>query len=334
MLNLSRKQFWAYSASAFVLATIGILSYLFLSYFTSPGPLEQSRTVFIEKGMGLSAISKKLEEEGVITMPWMFEGHLRLRQVSHQVRAGEFEFTAHQSPEQVFEVLSKGPFVQHSITIPEGTRTSDVLKILAEAPLLERDTPKDIKEGELLPETYNYTWNEPETVLVARMKHAMEEVLNAQWTRYKDTHDLKSPEEVLILASIVEKETAKADERPRIAAVFLNRLKKGMLLQSDPTVIYGLEVDHQRPIDQLSKADLQIPHAYNTYLNKGLPPAPICNPGKASIDAVLQPAETDDLYFVADGTGGHVFSRSYEEHMVNHQKWRKIRAAQTLSDGS
>lgn len=309
-------------------AVIGmaLAAFFFAQYYSSPGPLTSKKIVFIEKGMGLSAIAEHLRQTGVIEHPLFFEAHLRLRQVSHHLRAGEFEFEPHQSPEQVFDVISKGPFVQHAITIPEGLRSSEIVALLKDAPLLTKDlNALPLKEGTLLPETYYYTWNEHASAVQARMEHAMQSTLAKAWNDHKAESFLKTPEEVLILASIVEKETGKASERPQVAAVFLNRLRAGMRLQSDPTVMYGLEVEHGKPHNDLSKADLQTPSAYNTYMNAGLPPSPICNPGKASIEAVMKPADTQDLYFVADGTGGHVFAKTYEEHARNHQKWRVIR---------
>jgi len=299
----------------------------FFGYYSSPGPLEAKKVVYIQKGSGLSAIAQHLGNEGIIDHPLFFEAHLRLRGVSHHLRAGEFEFRPHESPAQVFETLSTGPFVQHGITVPEGMRTKDVIGLLNASNLLTKEGTVAVKEGEILPETYYYTRDESQAAVLDRMKHAMNAVLEKAWHLNKTGHFLQNPQEVLVLASIVEKETGVAAERPRVAAVFLNRLKRGMLLQSDPTVIYGLEYELNRPVEQLSKADLHMPTSYNTYLHKGLPPTPICNPGKASIEAVMKPMATEDLYFVADGTGGHVFARTYEEHMVNHQKWRRIRAS-------
>jgi UPF0755 protein len=327
MLNPKLKRWILIDTGILLLAGFIAFCAFFYSYYESAGPLDTKKIVFIHKGNGLSTISHQLFQEGIIEYPLLFEAHLRIRQISHHVRAGEFEFQPHQSPAEVYHALASGPFVQHVITIPEGTKSKDVVKLLSEAALIEQDVKLSIAEGDLLPETYNYTWNEPVSAIVERMKNSMKTALDKLWTEHKRGHQLHKPEDVLILASIVEKETSLASERPHVAAVFLNRLRIGMPLQSDPTVFYGLEVDHNRPGVQLSKADLHAPSRYNTYLNKGLPPTPICNPGKASIEAVMQPLDTKDLYFVADGKGGHVFAETYEEHMLNHQKWRKIRDA-------
>ncbi len=325
MMKLTVKKYILLGLSIAGILTLTAFSIYFLYYYSAPGPLETKKIVFIQKGSGLTTISNHLYEQGIIDCPWFFELHLRLRQTSHQLRAGEFELQPHQSPEEVAEALTKGPLVQHSITVPEGMHTQEVVQLLKAAPLLANDNPLEAKEGDILPETYYYTWNEPSTALLDRMKHSMRTTLEKAWHLNKTGHPLQNPEEVLILASIVEKETGKANERAHVAAVFLNRLRLKMLLQSDPTVIYGLEHEHNRSDLDLSKADLQIPSRYNTYLNHGLPPTPICNPGKASIEAVMNPVKTEDLYFVADGTGGHVFAKTYEEHMRNHKKWRAIR---------
>lgn len=308
---------------------LSLFAIYFMGYYNSPGPLQANKIVYIQKGTSLSSIAQQLEVDGIIDYPLFFEAHLRLRHAAHHIRAGEFEFKPHQTPHEVYETLATGSFVQHSITIPEGTRTKQVLSSLQEANMLTPELKLEVKEGELLPETYYYTRGEHEAALVDRMRQAMRLTLEKAWHLNKAGHFLQTPQEVLILASIVEKETSVPAERPRVAAVFLNRLKKGMLLQSDPTVMYGLEYEHGKPVQELSKTDLQTPSAYNTYLNKGLPPTPICNPGKASIEAVMKPVVSEDLYFVADGTGGHVFSKTYEEHMINHQKWRKIRASKS-----
>jgi UPF0755 protein len=328
VFEMTLKRYVRLGIFLIILLACGVFAFFFVNYYSNPGPLQTQKIVFIEKGSGLAAITQQLGKEGVIDYPVFLEAHLRLRQLSHHVRAGEFEFQPHISPEQVYETLSTGPVVQHSITVPEGLRSKDIVHLVIDSPLLLKDSPLDVKEGELLPETYHYTWNEPSTVLVDRMKRSMKDVLERAWHEHKAGHILQSPEALLIMASIVEKETGLASERPRVAAVFLNRLRKGMMLQSDPTVIYGLEYEHNRPNAELSKADLQTPSRYNTYLNRGLPPTPICNPGKASIEAVMKPMETEDLYFVADGTGGHEFSKTYEEHMQHHKKWRKIRAGE------
>jgi UPF0755 protein len=325
MLKLTLKQYILAGFALASLIAITIFSIFFIQYYSEEGPLPSKKITFIQRGSGLSAISNQLYEEGIIEHPWLFELHLRLRQTANLLRAGEFEIVVNASPQDVFDALTSGPFVQHAITIPEGLTSKEIISLLRDAPLLSKDNLEPVAEGVLLPETYYYTRDEPAVDIVERMKQSMTKTLQRAWHQNKTGHLLKSPEQTLILASIVEKETGKASERPHVAAVFLNRLKKGMILQSDPTVMYGLEYEHNRPHVQLSKADLQIPSSYNTYLNQGLPPTPICNPGKASIEAVMNPADTEDLYFVANGTGGHAFAKTYEEHSRNHQRWRIIR---------
>lgn len=304
---------------------MSVFTGIFLSYYKSPSSLETEKNIWIKKGNSFSQIAQQLAEEGVITHPLWFEAHLRMRGLAPHVRAGEFTFRPQMSPADIAEVLIHGAFVQHAFTLPEGLRAKEARHLLSQESQMDVSVLPDIKEGEVLPETYFFTKNEPAAAVVERMKKSMQQTLDATWEKHKQQSILKSKEELLILASVVEKEAGLATERAKVAAVFLNRLKKGMLLQSDPTVLYGLMVEHNTEKNTLSKADLKLPSPYNTYLNPGLPPMPICNPGKASIEAVMQPTQTDALYFVADGTGGHVFSSTYEEHKINHQKWRKIR---------
>lgn len=313
--------------SLFLFIILGIIAFMahFWYYFEQAGSLQNNKIVFIEKGSGLSRISQQLEKEGVIKNSLFFELHIRLRGKTHKVRAGEFEIKAKSSPLQVLNMLIEGPFVQHILTVPEGLTVAEIMKLVESAPLLKLEERPEVREGWLMPETYYYTWQDTSQKLLKRMQTAMKSALNRAWAGRSSEHFLQSPDEILILASIVEKETAKDEERARIAAVFLNRLKKGMKLQSDPTVIYGLKHELDKPLTELAKADLEIPSRYNTYLNIGLPPTPICNPGLASIKAVTNPVVTEDLYFVADGTGGHVFAKTYQEHSLNHQKWRKIK---------
>jgi UPF0755 protein len=300
--------------------------------FTGPGPLAEDRTVVIERGAGVSVIARRLTDQGVVPDPWTLRAGLRLFAHNAPLKAGEYRFAAHISPRAVLDKLIAGDVVIRQVTIPEGLTTFQVLDLLAAAEGLEGTVATPPREGPLLPETYDYTLGDTREMLIARMRKGMESLLAELWPRHAPDLPLKSPEEAVILASIVEKETGIAAERPRVAAVFINRLKRGMPLQSDPTVIYGLTGGKAASIAngegilgrKLTHADIETDHPYNTYRILGLPPGPIANPGRASIEAVLNPPATTELYFVADGSGGHAFATTLEEHNRNVARWRKL----------
>jgi UPF0755 protein len=283
-------------------------------------------TLIIASKSSAKAIGNLLEKEGVIASQKIFYWSVRLRELGNQLRSGEYYFPEIRSLESVIEKLRRGDSVYHRLTIAEGLTSRDIKLLFQAEEKLQGKVGGVILEGSLLPETYTFFRGESRQNLISQMKRSMDKTLSELWERHKDSTPLKSKEEVLILASIVEKETALERERPHIAAVFLNRLTKGMPLQTDPTVIYAFEVLEQKPFERtLTRDDLKIESPYNTYLINGLPPAPICHPGKASLEAVLNPLESSDLFFVADGTGGHVFSKTYREHAQNHNQWRKIK---------
>jgi UPF0755 protein len=240
-----------------------------------------------------------------------------------QLKAGEYAFTPGVSPQGAAAIIASGKTVVRRLTIAEGTTTAQAVALLGEAEGLEGEIASIPGEGELLPETYFYSWGDSRERLLQRQRRAMTEAIAELWPKRAPDLPLKTPQEALVMASIVEKETAVPEERPRIAAVFLNRLKRGMRLQADPTVIYGL-TEGKSVLDRpLSRADLETHHAWNTYVVGGLPPTPIANPGRAALEAVLRPAETEDLYFVSDGTGRHVFARTLAEHNRNVQRLRQ-----------
>lgn len=318
---------WVIALSFFgVLALPALLIFgvLSLQNFYSPGPLKAETTLVIPSGQSLEKISQQLASAHVISQPWLFTWHVRLRGKGAVLRAGEYRFPTHVRPFEILIKMLKGNCVIHQFTVPEGLRTRDIVHMLYLKDDLSHKVEDVVEEGQLLPETYYYTLNDDRNVLIRRMRSGMMKTLNSLWAARSKGLPFKSPREALILASIVEKETGLAKERPRIAGVFINRLKKGMPLQSDPTVAYGCFHLENKQTQTLTRTDLQKPTPYNTYLNAGLPPAPICNPGRDAILAVLHPLETEELYFVADGTGGHVFSKTYEEHQKHHQYWRKI----------
>lgn len=304
-----------------VAAAGGAAFYAFRAY-DAPGPLVANRAVVVPRG-SLDQVASTLEQEGVIRRGWELKGAALLTQPRGSVHAGELEFPASASLRQVLEILRTGKPIQHKLTIPEGLTSQQVAALLARAPALEGEIPP-IPEGSLLPETYAYERGTSRATLIARATRAMDVALERAWSDRRPDLPLGTPQDALILASIVERETSKREERPVVAAVYLNRLRRGMRLQSDPTVVYaasgGLGVlDHG-----LTRSELDRDNPYNTYRRAGLPPGPICMPGLASIEAVTHPADTTDLFFVADGTGGHVFSRTEQEHARNVENWRRL----------
>jgi UPF0755 protein len=295
------------------------------SRLDGPGPLARPHAVVIPKGAGGEGIARRLHESGVIADPRLFRLAARILGRSKPLRAGEYEFPARASAFDVIRLLQSGRTVVRRLTVPEGLTVRQVMGLLIDAEGLEGPVTRLAGEGWLLPETYHYSWGDTRQGLVERMEAAMRETLARAWTGRSAPLVLKSPEEALTLASIVEKETGVAAERPRIAAVFLNRLRANMKLQSDPTVIYGLSRGEGNFNRALTRTDLEADTPYNTYTRAGLPPGPIANPGRSSIEAVLNPVASDELYFVADGTGGHAFAKTLDEHNRNVARWRRIR---------
>lgn len=292
--------------------------------FVSPGPLEAETTVVLPPGTGLSGIAGRLVEAGVIADPRIFLVGVRAFGGDETLKAGEYRFAPGMSGRAVMDHIISGATVVRKLTIPEGLTVHEVLALVDGAEALKGEVQTVPAEGRLLPETYHYSWGDSRQQLVDRMRTAMDEALSSLWEVRAPDLPIETPEEALTLASIVEKETAVPAERPRVAAVFLNRLRRGMRLQSDPTVIYGI-TNGDGPLDRpLTRTDLDTETPYNTYAIAGLPPHPIANPGRTAIGAVLDPIESDELYFVADGTGGHAFARTLKEHNRNVAKWRKV----------
>ena len=314
---------------ALLLVAAGIL-FALLQMAQSPGPLEERKVVVIERGASSGRIAARLEDEGVIRSRYLMLGLLawqRLLGERHPLKAGEYAFQPGVPLVEVLEILRQGRGIVHRLTIPEGFSTAQVLKRVREHPALTGELTLTPEEGTLLPDTYLFTRGETRDEIVRRMQQAMQRLLEAEWPKRTKDLPLKSPREAVILASIVEKETAVPEERARVAAVYLNRLKKGMPLQADPTVIYGMTKG--LPLGrELKRSDLKKDTPWNTYTRPGLPPTPIANPGRESILAVLHPAQTDELYFVADGTGRHVFAKTLKEHNRNVAKLRRLRREQ------
>jgi UPF0755 protein len=304
-------------------ACVGAAWWAFEQY-RRPGPLVAESTVVIPKGADVSAIAARLADAGIIADPLIFRLGARFDEADERLRAGEYAFVPGISAREVVAKLTEGQTVVRRLTIPEGLSAAEVVALIAAADGLEGEVGPIPAEGSLLPETYYISYGDSRADLIRRMAEAMDTTLAELWEDRAPDLPLETPEEALILASIVEKETAVPEERPRVAAVFVNRLRKGMLLQSDPTVAYGLALEAGPATRPLTFADLKKPTPYNTYLIEGLPPGPIANPGRAALEAALHPAETEEFYFVADGTGGHAFAQTLEEHNRNVANWRKI----------
>jgi UPF0755 protein len=309
-----------------VLAMAGLLYFAKLQ-FDSPGPLETSTVVVIPRGEGVSGIAERLEREGVITDRRVFVASILYFKAQNQLKAGEYEFRKQVSMRQVLDAIVEGKSILHRITIPEGLTSQQIVERVLAHPDLEGDVDGIPPEGTLLPDTYSFSRGAQRVDIIERMRAEQQRFLLSMWERRAPDIMVSTPDEALILASIVEKETGRADERAQVARVFHNRLKKNMRLQSDPTIIYGL-VGGKGVLDgPITRANIEEETPYNTYRIAGLPPTPIANPGRASIEATLNPAKTSDLYFVADGTGGHAFAPSLEEHNRNVRQWRQIERA-------
>ena len=292
--------------------------------FIRPGPLQHDTILIVPPSTGINIIAKELASRGIISKAFIFRVGVKFFSEQEVMKAGQYLFTAHLSSRDVVKLLQTGKTVVHRITFAEGLTSTEIAAQLALTEGLTGDLSLPIAEGSLLPETYHFSYADPRSGLIKRMRKGLSKLMMGLWP-YRDANlPFKSQREALILASIVEKETGKPSERAHIAGVFINRLRKKMRLQSDPTVLYGI-TKGQGPLGRsLRRSELRQKTAYNTYTNYGLPPTPIANAGRKSIEAVLHPMRTNDLYFVADGTGGHVFSRTLKQHNRNVLKWRKI----------
>ena len=294
-------------------------------FFLSDGPLLQRKEVVIEKGQPLRKIANYLHQEGVIESPAIFVLGVRVSQKDGELKAGEYSIPARASAKMVMDIITGGQTFIRRITIPEGLTSYQVVQILNDTKSLEGEITQVPQEGSLLPETYYYSAGDTRSNLIKRMQNAMTRTIEELWPKREKDLLLKNKKDVIILASIIEKETSIDAERRHIASVFFNRLKKKMRLQSDPTVIYGLSEGTGIFKRKLWSNDLKKQDPYNTYVIYGLPPGPISNPGRASIEAVLHPDKTQDLYFVANGKGGHAFSENYKDHQNRVNEWRNVK---------
>lgn len=294
---------------------------------TRPGPLAENAVVLLKPGTSIAGIAGALQEAGAIRHRKLFVAAVRARDQAGALKAGEYEIAAGASVFDIIDLLVEGKSILHYLTAPEGKTTRQILALIAADETLDGDITLAPEEGELLPETYAFTRGQTRDGLITDMMKAQDDLMAELWEERAMDLPFSSQAEAITLASIVEKETGVAAERPLIAAVFVNRLRRGMRLQSDPTIIYGLT--QGEPLGRgLRQSELERETPYNTYVISGLPPTPIANPGRAAIEAVLNPADTDYLFFVADGAGGHVFAPTLEEHNRNVAKWRQIERQQ------
>ena len=323
---MRRALLWPLTGLAVVVGlavVLAIAGWLYVhGEYDKPGPLRDERVVVLPQGLSAFDIADRLAEAGVIDDPLLFVAGLWIEDKQHALRAGEYAFEALVAPRGVMEKLVAGDTIAHRFTIAEGMTSAEVVAALRAAPGLEGEIAVVPDEGSLLPETYHYSLGDSRSALIERMQRDMARLVDELWQGRDPALALDNAREAVVLASVVEKETGAAGERALVAGVFLNRLRDGMRLQSDPTVIYALTGGEGPLGRRLTRADLRVDNPYNTYRRGGLPPGPIANPGRAALTAVLHPAETTALYFVADGTGGHAFAETLEEHNRNVARWR------------
>ena len=325
---------WVFRAAGGLIAILllaGIAVYVGGRAYNAPGPLTAAKILVIPKGAGTREVGTLLAANGVVKNGYLFALGSYVTGRALGFKAGEYEFTAGISSAAAADLIDSGKVYRHKLTIPEGLTSAQIVALIDASPALDGMIEAEPPEGTLLPDTYFYVMGNTRQELLTRMHRAMDRALAATWAKRAPGLPLASPAEAVTLASIVEKETAKPAERPRVAGVFIERLKLGMKLQADPTVIYVMTKGGAVPMPHpLAHDDLAIASPYNTYIDKGLPPTPIDNPGLASLKAALQPDDRGELYFVADGSGGHAFAKTLEEHNKNVAK---LRATQSQSGG-
>ena len=316
-----------FSITLVIALTVACAGYIALELYQRPSMLSDDINIVVKKGESLGNISQKLMDNHIIDYPIIIKFFAYYENVHTKIKAGEYAFPAHIAPREALAKMVSGDTVKHKITVIEGKTVYDTLEEIIKNDILTGDITETPQEGALLPETYLFERDTKRDDLIRRMQQDQEKFLTTQWTNRISDLPLATPKDALILASIVEKETGIASERRIIASVFINRLRLGMRLQSDPTIIYGITNGKgilERPIYRSDILNNQ--SGYNTYVIGALPPTPICNPSKEAIIAVLNPADTDYLFFVANDTGGHSFSKDLKGHNDNVQKWRIIEA--------
>jgi len=306
----------------------GVVFALGKSRFDAPGPLQADKIVNIPPRLGIRDIADLLQREGVIEHPVTFIISALLVKAREDLKFGEYQFTRQASLHDVINTIVEGKVVQHQITVAEGLTSEQIVQRLLESDVLSGNIKEIPREGSMLPESYRFTRGTPRDQVIARMQQSQRRVVQEVWDHRVADLPLRSPEQLVTLASIVEKETGRSDERSRVGAVFINRLKQHMKLQSDPTIIYGLVGGKGTLGRPILRSEIEQPTPYNTYVIDGLPPGPIANPGRAALEAVANPARTKELYFVADGTGGHAFSETLDAHQRNVARLRAIEQGQ------
>ena len=292
--------------------------------FYSEGPAAEDKVFLVERGAGLATIAQRLEFEDLIADRWTFQFGAMAQRKQTAIRAGEYNIVANSSMADILKEITEGRPISYAVTIPEGYTSWQVVERINAAANLVGEIEEIPPEGTLLPDTYSFERGAKRQDIIDQMAGALETQLAQIWEERAEGLPISTPEELLILASIVEKETGLADERPKVAGVFINRLNRGMRLQSDPTIIYGITNGEGTLGRGLRRSEIEASTPYNTYQIDGLPIGPIANPGVDSLRAVANPDETDALYFVADGTGGHAFANSYAEHQTNVARWRQV----------
>jgi UPF0755 protein len=312
-----------------VVGLVGGLGFMLHASYEGPGPLESTRSFIIAKGEGRVDIAARLEREGIISNRWIFTAGQLLQATlgtrkSADLKAGSYEMKKSASMREVVDTLVEGRSVAAKLTVPEGLTSQQIVERIKADPNLTGEVSVIPAEGTLLPDTYVYTRGLSRQELIDRMQAEHAKVLASAWEKRQQGLPLLTPQDALIMASIIEKETGRNDERERVAAVFVNRMRKPMRLQSDPTIVYGIS-GGQGPLGRpITRSDIDTKTAYNTYQIDGLPPTPICNPGRQAIEATLNPAKTNEIYFVADGTGGHTFSETLRDHNAAVANWRRL----------
>ncbi|MET0943532.1 MAG: endolytic transglycosylase MltG [Mesorhizobium sp.] len=331
----SRNQFVVFLnflMSAIVLVTLAalVLVYVGKRAFEEPGTRQTAMTFLVKPNTGMSEIADQLERRGLISDARMFQLAVKAYGNDSSLKAGEYEITPDASMHDIMDILTSGKSILYSLTVPEGLTVAQAWQRIAENEALSGDMPATMPaEGSLAADTQRFTRGTSRQQVINKMLADQKGLVESIWERRANGLPLTSVDEFVTLASIVEKETGRGDERSRVAAVFLNRLNKGMRLQSDPTIIYGLFGGKGKPSDRpILQSDITKPTPYNTYVINGLPPTPIANPGRAALEAVANPSKTEDLYFVADGTGGHVFAVTLEEHNANVARYRAFEKKQ------
>ncbi len=292
--------------------------------FSAPGPLEDEVLLELPRGADIRDAARLLQLKGAIDSEFLFRVGARYRGEARAIRYGEYRIPERASMEEILAMMVRGETVRRKVTVAEGLTSWEVVELLRQNEILTGEIEEIPPEGTLAPETYQVERGHTRAEVIRWMQETQRRILAEAWERRPEEFPLESPEELLILASIVEKETGVPEERARVASVFLNRLEQGMKLQSDPTVVYGVTEGKGALGRGLRRSELDAETPYNTYVIEGLPPEPIANPGRDAIMAVVNPEETDFLYFVADGTGGHVFAETLAEHNRNVAEWRRI----------